>query len=1070
MPFEKITANHRIAIFPSPMEADLAILPLLTHGSPSYPNEYVHTMYGFHPFVPDKSVLERGFALGDSEDSSPILYIVTENGNKSGPDLIEDNFLRALIAHQRLLRDKKVWLPILGPETQTMNLREGFAIIVRVLNQFAHLAPSSAQFIISIPDSPAGRSFFDTLQNETASEEANILILLNLLNAQIFLAGSYWDGDEQFENFEKEHLWKKGHDDDTYSDIIRSIKKGDILINKSAFPTKAGETILRLKAIGLVGMPSKDGASVIVDWKITGLRTDIPEYGTYNKTIERIPTEEAAYILSQLPNSEQQRFIDAFYPPPAEAAGLAGQSNSLKLAGLINDSEKGADYLDIAKDVAAFARVIAAKSFEPPLAIALFGQWGSGKSFFMRKLKERIMQLSGSNNNRTYCAGVAHIHFNAWSYMDANLWASFVSRIFEGLNEYISQNTKSDEFKKVIEKELGSSLQITKEEIQILEDKKQTIQRQLQSFQKERKFAKDNLKRNLNSLRFKSLASTLSAIDHQFHASEEILAACQENKTFIATEAELERIVPTEYLQNPSEAYRRINSALSFLREFFRWRSIWSNIIFLTFSIGFCFLIPLGLHFLTGKISQFNFMTFQPALMALIPLGVLLRLALTTYNRMKPVIAAFWKIKKNYEHKRTLATEQFKQREKALKLEIEKDSRLLLSLTTEIQKAEALKTDLQFKIDNILATEALYTFIEKRTDSEDYKKHLGIISIIRKDLEILNGLFTDHHEEIHRLKAENIRKHFLRPLERIVLYVDDLDRCPEETVVEVLEAVNLLMAFPLFIVIVGVDPRWVKNALFKRHSLQFAGYLHENSKRSPAIEMMDTSDYLEKIFQIPFHLKSAPPTTIREMIRKVAHSNQPLNEANPAASNAQIDPENEPIDKKAEPSDQQQLNPRLANLTTTIAEDIELLRLSEEEVKVLEDLGEIVGPNPRALKRFVNIYRIIKVHEDFSTDLVSMEEDILSVLFPLALSIGVYKKLIGMFENFFLEANNVDKTLSSFLHLHAQLPVNDKTRRLFHALEVCMSAENKSYFKLKQTNAAVFARHYNFTRRFTFSH
>lgn len=48
-----------------------------------------------------------------------------------------------------------------------------------------------------------------------------------------------------------------------------------------------------------------------------------------------------------------------------------------------------------------------------------------------------------------------------------------------------------------------------------------------------------------------------------------------------------------------------------------------------------------------------------------------------------------------------------------------------------------------------------------------------------------------------------------KPVERIVLYIDDLDRCPPKRVVEVLEAVHLLLAFPLFVVVVGVDVRWV---------------------------------------------------------------------------------------------------------------------------------------------------------------------------------------------------------------------------------------------------------------------
>ncbi len=47
----------------------------------------------------------------------------------------------------------------------------------------------------------------------------------------------------------------------------------------------------------------------------------------------------------------------------------------------------------------------------------------------------------------------------------------------------------------------------------------------------------------------------------------------------------------------------------------------------------------------------------------------------------------------------------------------------------------------------------------------------------------------------------------LPELNRIVLYIDDLDRCPPKRVVEVLQAVHLLLAFELFVVVVGVDAR-----------------------------------------------------------------------------------------------------------------------------------------------------------------------------------------------------------------------------------------------------------------------
>ena len=44
-----------------------------------------------------------------------------------------------------------------------------------------------------------------------------------------------------------------------------------------------------------------------------------------------------------------------------------------------------------------------------------------------------------------------------------------------------------------------------------------------------------------------------------------------------------------------------------------------------------------------------------------------------------------------------------------------------------------------------------------------------------------------------------------------------LDRCKPSVVVNVLEAIHILLAFELFVVVVGVDVRWLKRAL-QEHS------------------------------------------------------------------------------------------------------------------------------------------------------------------------------------------------------------------------------------------------------------
>lgn len=100
------------------------------------------------------------------------------------------------------------------------------------------------------------------------------------------------------------------------------------------------------------------------------------------------------------------------------------------------------------------------------------------------------------------------------------------------------------------------------------------------------------------------------------------------------------------------------------------------------------------------------------------------------------------------------------------------------------------------------------------------------IEDIRRDFEILSDLLEDNSKRKRSLWEFRGRRNNDDPtiktggvaqVDRIVLYIDDLDRCPPERVVEVLQAVHLLLAFPLFIVVVGVDSRWLLRSLEKQY-------------------------------------------------------------------------------------------------------------------------------------------------------------------------------------------------------------------------------------------------------------
>jgi hypothetical protein len=91
-----------------------------------------------------------------------------------------------------------------------------------------------------------------------------------------------------------------------------------------------------------------------------------------------------------------------------------------------------------------------------------------------------------------------------------------------------------------------------------------------------------------------------------------------------------------------------------------------------------------------------------------------------------------------------------------------------------------------------------------------------------------------------------------------VLYIDDLDRCRPRQVIEVLQAVHLLLALDLFVVVVGVDPRWLVRSLREQYPGTLEAEPGPGAAAAPPggadLAGAVPTDYLQKIFNIPFTL------------------------------------------------------------------------------------------------------------------------------------------------------------------------------------------------------------------------
>lgn len=1079
----------------SPREADLAIVSINAGGTVGELNQMVLDEYGYDKSILRNLDLQKGFDYYEGVNRKSILFVVTV-GRGATENNLYINLLSCLEYYSDVLHTKKVWIPLMGTGAGELTLAQSFKITEDVIKRYSERSSNlKCEFLLSIPRNKDGQLLYNRTVNQekkSTSDESidnTINLILNKTDYKFHLVGSNWDSQgDQSNRFYEEEVWENGYGEDKFGDRVNKVAKGDILLNKSTYAKHDGTNYLRIKGIAIVTQNPKNSVRIYCHWIAKNLKIDIQDLSNYRDTISEPSTDGLKTILSSLDDVLLQEILDYFTgnkefrpsPPSFSETNLGDKENdSLKvdievntttLAGLISDTDSGTDYLEITKDVNAFARVMAAKSFEPPLAIALLGKWGSGKSFFMRKLKDGIQNLSEKNPENQFCEGIAHVHFNAWSYMDANLWACFVTRIFESLDDYIKGTFATEKEKKEIENQLFNKLNVSKEQLVQLNKQKESIDINIQKLQTKKDKLKSQLERKIDAIKSKTLTNIIRKVDEEFNVRSEIEKTLQDNPTFTATVEEFKNIVPEKYWDNPTEFYKQLKSGYSFLKAFFHRDKVWKNLAWISVIIIIILVTPIFTYITNLLLSWQDFTLTNSQWITITLVGSAFVRGIDTFLKLKKQIAPFWKIKEDYEAKKTNALFEFEQEEKAIRLEIDNFKLEITQIDNQIQLNKEIKATLEFKLKNALSTEALYTFIEKRANSDDYKKHLGIVSLIRKDFEILSGLLTGHQTElVSNQESKEFKELFgnKKPLERIILYIDDLDRCPEDRVVEVLEAVNLLMAFPLFVVVVGVDPRWVKTALTKKYKNQFNEIKENEDSLSP-------SNYLEKIFQVPFHLKDATDNSIKHMIKTLAQVKPTIirmadiefeNENGPLLDHPEVE-HNIPLDDGAPPIEDILNNSSKERTTLANKESIEALEITEKECELLQDMSEIIGNNPRAIKRFVNTYRIIKTHEDFGFANENHKEDeLVVIMFLLAITIGKFKILTDSIEkNILFATENVRPEFDYFSGAES-FEITSKEYSLKRELNRIIS---KKHAKIKIQKIELYKRHYQFIKRFTF--
>jgi KAP family P-loop domain len=610
---------------------------------------------------------------------------------------------------------------------------------------------------------------------------------------------------------------------------------------------------------------------------------------------------------------------------PAESSAawdaiLAEPSTEFDLAGGVSrdavDPTRGIplaeDRLGVGPYVAMLATVIADSRTPEPLSIGLFGEWGSGKSYFMGLLREQVAQLSRYGD--PYCRGVRQIGFNAWHYSDTNIWASLGDEIFEELAKVAEP---VEELRRELREQHAESLQRRQE----LEAETEDARRETAQLRRELDKARE--------ARSTSARDVVQALAESEDVQRDVAAAF--HRLGIDDSDEQVRLLATEVRGTAADA-----DALRIAFAGRRGRVLLALVLLLVVAVAaLAAAAPaVGKWFAGGSVAAF---------VAL--LSAVAWLLARVRSAFRVVRAADAKAVRNAveEPLRRLRTAEEQERE----LEARRDD------------AAGRVAELGRELAALSPGERTYGFLAERAASEDYRRYLGVISTVRKDFEQLVERLKDWRD--HPDPDDG------RPrIDRIVLYIDDLDRCSSRQVVEVLQAVHLLLALDLFVVVVGVDPRWLVRSLQNEYPAALTGDDEELPERWEA----SPHDYLEKIFNIPFALPRMSPGGFKQLLGSFAASpadgiHRPTTEG-PAGSEEPLVPVNggglSPTSAPAVVGLE-----ALSEAAAAIADEpeIEVRPLTDPELELLASLAPLVS-TPREAKRLANLYRLLRSSRDLS--------------------------------------------------------------------------------------------------------
>ncbi len=215
---------------------------------------------------------------------------------------------------------------------------------------------------------------------------------------------------------------------------------------------------------------------------------------------------------------------------------------------------------------------------------------------------------------------------------------------------------------------------------------------------------------------------------------------------------------------------------------------------------------------------------------------------------------------------------------------------------------------------------------DKRLSPEDLEK---ILHKAPEGEENIRRNIRDFHNDFAKLLSE-------AKIKTLVVFIDDLDRCLPDTIIETLEAIKLFLFVPGTVFILGADERLIQYAVRQRFP------------ELPGTEVEVGRDYLEKLVQIPIRIPPLSSAEVHSYINLLfAQLRLPEEEYKTICDHVAT----------FRPSDVVELSFDLTQARTLVTSEHALTQL-EQDLDFTAQVAPVLTPglngNPRRTKRFLN--------------------------------------------------------------------------------------------------------------------